>query len=289
MFFVVAVTSNGTPVASILTRPATRPPSSGEGVDRTRPRRRFTPRRIAAALGVLAVIALTAWAAWGHGDAQTLRVEADRLTVSTVSDAPFQEYVAVTGTLQPLRTVFLDAVEGGQVVHRHVDEGDTVAAGQVLFTLRNDDLALEVMGSEAQLEEQAASLRQNRLQMDQTALDLEQQVAELDYQITRLERDEARLTGLVEAGVTPENDLLSTRDELEYARRRRALTLEGQRSQAAQRQTQMRDMAASVERLRENLALVRRSSSNLIVRAPVDGQWGQWAPFGPCSRKSGQG
>ncbi|MEM1056623.1 MAG: HlyD family efflux transporter periplasmic adaptor subunit [Bacteroidota bacterium] len=263
---------NGAPAGSILTQPASRPGTSGEGVDRTRPRRRFTPRRIAAGLGTLAVLALIAWAIWGRSDAQTLRVQADRLTISTVADAPFQEYVAVTGTLQPLRTVFLDAVEGGQVVRRHVEEGDTVAAGQVLFTLRNDDLALEVMGSESQLEEQAASLRQNRLQMDQTALDLEQQIAELDYQITRLERDEARLAGLVEAGATPEKDLLATRDELEYARRRRALTLEGQQSQAAQRQTQMRDMAASVGRLRENLALVRRSSSNLIVRAPVDGQ-----------------
>ncbi|MEL6616407.1 MAG: biotin/lipoyl-binding protein, partial [Bacteroidota bacterium] len=165
---------NGTPsieplapeAPSILFQPAggTPPPGSGEGMDRQVMRRRFTPRRIAAVLGVLAVVALLAWAIWGRSDAQTLRVDADRLSVSTVEEAPFQEYVAVTGTLQPLRTVFLDAVEGGQVVRRHVEEGDTVSAGQVLFTLRNDDLALEVMGSEAQLEEQAASLRQNRLQ-----------------------------------------------------------------------------------------------------------------------------
>ncbi|MEM0962553.1 MAG: HlyD family efflux transporter periplasmic adaptor subunit [Bacteroidota bacterium] len=266
-------TSTGHASVSILTTPAGDSPStSGEGVDRQRTPRRFTPRRIAAGVGILAVAALIAWAIWGRSDAQTLRVDADRLTVSTVEDAPFQEYVAVTGTLQPLRTVFLDAIEGGQVVHRHVEEGDTVSAGQVLFTLRNDDLALEVMGSESQLEEQAASLRQNRLQMDQSALDLEQQVAELDYQITRLERDETRLVGLVGQGAAPEKDLIATRDELAYARRRRALTIEGQRSQSAQRRTQMRDMAASVSRLRENLALVRRSSSNLTVRAPVDGQ-----------------
>ena len=258
------------PEASLLTRPVGA--GTGEGVDRKRPRRLVTPRRIGAVLAGLAVVALVAWALWGHPEGQTLRVEADRLTVATVDEGPFQEYVAVTGTVHPLRTVVLDAVEGGQVVRRHVEEGDTVRAGQVLFTLRNDDLALEVLGSESQLEEQAAALRQNRLQMDQAALDLEQQLAQLDYDVTRLERDEARLSGLVGRGAAPEKELLATQDELAYARRRRALTARGAGQQEAQRAVQMRDMAASVGRLRENLALVRRSSTNLTVRAPVDGQ-----------------
>ena len=261
-----------TPQGSLLARPVGAASGAGEGVDRERPRRRVTPRRVAAALAALAVAALAAWAAWGRPEGQTLRVEADRLTVATVADGPFQEYVAVTGTVHPLRTVVLDAVEGGQVVRRWVEEGDTVRAGQVLFTLRNDDLALEVLGSEAQLEEQAAALRQNRLQMDQSALDLEQQLAQLDYDVTRLERDEARLAGLVGRGAAPEKDLLAVRDELAYARRRRALTARGAEQQEAQRGVQLRDMAASVGRLRENLALVRRSSTNLTVRAPVAGQ-----------------
>lgn len=257
--------------ASLLTRPVGST-TTGEGVDRKRPRRRFTPRRVGLALAALAFVALAAYALWGRPEGQTLHVERDRLTIVAVEDGPFQEYVAVTGTVHPLRTVVLDAVEGGQVVRRHVEEGDTVRGGQTLFTLRNDDLALEVLGSESQLEEQAAALRQNRLQMDASALDLEQQLAQLDYDVTRLERDEARLAGLVSRGAAPEKDLLATRDELAYARRRRALTARGAEQQEAQRRVQMRDMAASVGRLRENLALVRRSSTNLTVRAPVDGQ-----------------
>ena len=258
------------PRPSVLARPVGS--GGGEGVDRKRAKRLVTPRRVAAGLAAVLVATLAAWALWGRGEGQTLRVDADRLTVATVEDGPFQEYVAVTGTAHPLRSVVLDAVEGGQVVRRHVEEGDTVAAGQLLFTLRNDDLALEVMGSESQLEEQAAALRQNRLQMDQAALDLEQQVAQLDYDITRLERDEARVGGLVARGAAAEKDLLAIRDELAYARRRRDLTARGAEQQAAQRRVQTRDMAASVGRLRENLALVRRSSTNLAVRAPVAGQ-----------------
>ena len=255
---------------SVLTRPVGA--GTGEGLDTRRPRRRLTPRRVGAGLLALALGAFGIWWSAQQGEGQALRVDLDRLTVSEVADGPFQEYVAVTGTAHPLRTVVLDAVESGQVVRRHVEAGDTVRAGQVLFSLRNDDLALEVMGSESQLEEQAAALRQNRLQMDQSALDLEQQVAELDYTITRLERDEARVGGLVARGAAPQKDIDAIRDELAYARQRRALTSRSQQQQAAQRAAQMRDMGASVERLRENLALVRRASTNLTVRAPVDGQ-----------------
>ena len=269
-----AAPKNGVP--SILARPVGAPlggpVGSGEGEDRRMPRRRKTIRRAGIAAVIVALVAAGAVAFWSRPEGQTLRVQTDRLTVATVADGPFQEYVAVTGTVSPLRTVFLDAVEGGQVVRRFVQAGDTVRAGQVLFTLRNDDLALEVMSSESQMEEQAARLRENRLQMDQSALDLEQQVAQLDYDVTRLERDEARVGGLVARGAAPQKEIDAIRDELAYTRRRRDLTSEGQRQQAAQRSVQGRDMAASVSRLRDNLALVRRSSSSLTVRAPVGGQ-----------------
>ena len=257
---------------SVLSRPVGSPLGSGEGIDSKRKKRFVTPTRAAAVLAILGIIALAVYALWGRPEGQTLRVEADRLTIATVADGPFQEYVAVTGTVSPLRTVFLDAVEGGQVVRRLVEAGDTVGAGQVLFTLRNDDLALEVMSSESQMEEQAARLRENRLQMDQSALDLQQQIAQLDYDITRLERDEARVGGLVARNAAPQKDLDAIRDELAYSRRRRELTAEGQRQQEAQRSVQSTDMSASVERLRDNLALVRQSSNSLTVRAPVGGQ-----------------
>ena len=242
-------------------------------MDRQKPKRRVTPKRVVGAGAVLAVAALVAWAVWGRAPEQTLRVHADRLAVATVVDEPFQEYLAVTGTVQPLRTVFLDAIVGGQVVRRLVDEGDTVRAGQALFTLRNDDLALTVLGSESQLEEQAAAMRQNRLALDQNRLSLEQQLAEQDYNITRLEREAARLDRLEAGGAVATQEGERVRDELAYARRRRALALEGHRADSAQRQAQLRDMDASLARLRENLDLVRGTRQGLVVRAPVDGQF----------------
>ena len=221
---------------------------------------------------VAAAVAVAAWLGVG-GDVDELRVEADRLTIAAVGEGPFQEYVSVTGTVRPLRTVFLDAVVGGQVVRRLVSEGDTVEAGRALFVLKNDETALQIMSSEAQIEEQASSIRQARLALDQNQLSLQQQLAELDYQIVRLERAEARTAGLESRGAAPPKELEEIRDELAYARRRRELTLAAHETDQTQRAAQLRDMEAATRRLRDNLALVRGAREDLVVRAPVAGQF----------------
>jgi len=236
-------------------------------------------------LGVAALVALVVFA-WPSGE-RAVRVDATRLTLAAAAEGPFQEHVSALATVRPLRTVFLDAVVGGQVVRRLVDEGDTVRVGQPLFILQNDEVALQVVAHEAQLEEQASALRQNRLALDKTAtegaqaeLAVDRTLAELDFEIARLTRERDRTAGLVDRGAMAPQDLDALAGELSYAQRRRALALRerdltaaARHQDGAQRTAQLRDMEASVGRLRQNLALVRGTTSDLVVRAPVDGQF----------------
>lgn len=265
-------TTNGTPPAasSLLTRPLAT--GRGEGVDRVRRTRPRALRRLALAAVGLAVVAAGAWLAL-RGEGAELRVASERLTIVPVVEGPFQEYAAVTGTLRPLRTVFLDAVVGGQVARRLVDDGDTVRVGEPLFVLKNDDTALQVMSAEAQIEEQVSTIRAARLELDRNQLALQQQLAELDYEITRLERAETRTAGLAARGAAPAMDLEALRDELAYTQRRRELTLAAHEADQAQRAARLREMEASIGRFRDNLALVRSARADLVVRAPVDGQF----------------
>src|SRR5688572_7332451 len=128
------------PANGVLTQPLGSLPGSGGGMDRQLRQRRFPPRRIVLLVAIVALIALLAYALLGQGGGQQLRVERDRLTISTVSRGAFQEYVAVTGTVRPERTVYLDAVVGGQVATRLAEEGAMVEAGQALLMLTNDNL-----------------------------------------------------------------------------------------------------------------------------------------------------
>lgn len=256
----------------VLTQPLGTLPGSGEGMDRKLRKRRFPPKRVALVAGLVALAALLVYAFLGRGGGQRLQVERDRLTVSTVEEGAFQEYVAVTGSVLPERTVYLDAVVGGKVTERLVEEGAMVAAGQPLLVLTNDNLTLQMMSSEAQLQEQISTIRSQRLALDQNQLNLSQQLVELDYDITRLRRERDRLADLVDDGFVSRAEYERVRDEHDYAVRRRGLTREGFANDSLSRALQLRQMDGAMDRLHRNLGLVQETMANLVVRAPVGGQ-----------------
>ena len=259
---------------SILAQPAGRSVGalSGAGMDRAVEAPVWTRARIALLLGAVVLVGLVAWGVAGRGAGQSLRVDRDRLTVATVERGAFQEYVAVTGTLLPARTVYLDAVVGGQVEERFVEEGAYVEAGQPIVRLANDNLTLQMLSSEAQLAQQLNEIRTTRLALDQNALDLAQQMTELDYNLTRLRREHDRAKKLHEGAALARQEYEAVRDEYDYMRSRRALTQQGHRQDSLVRAEQVRQMDGQVGRLRQNLGLVRQAMDNLVVRAPIAGQ-----------------
>ncbi|NNF59593.1 MAG: efflux RND transporter periplasmic adaptor subunit [Rhodothermaceae bacterium] len=260
--------SNST--GSILSKPVGS--LSGEGMDRRVKKKRWTPRRLGLIAAGVAVVALIVWALLGRGGGQRLNVEQDRLTIATVEEGAFQEYVAVTGTVLPARTIYLDAVVGGQVEEKFVEEGAVVQAGQAILRLSNDNLTLQMLSSEAQLAEQLNNIRATRLALDQNALNLAQQMTELDYNITRLRREHDRTEDLADRGSIARQEYEAIRDEYAYMQRRRDLTRQSHRQDSLARVEELRQMEGQVSRLRRNLSLVQSTLDNLVVRAPIDGQ-----------------
>ena len=155
-------------------------------------RRLVTPLRVAIAAGVASLVALTVYAYLEYGLTRTLTVGAERVTVSAVAYDTFREYIPVTGNVVPRTTVYLDAIEGGQITAVHVEEGALVTAGQPLVTFKNANLELQVIGAEAQLTEQLNYLSTTRQSFEQSRLRNRRELIDIDYQIDRLTRDLAR-------------------------------------------------------------------------------------------------
>lgn len=247
--------------------------TGGEGVDRKIEKQLVTPKRAALAAAALAVVVILGWLLWdAAAGGQTLSVEREKLTVSTAERGPFQEYIAVTGTAVPRRTVVLDAVEGGRVEEVFVREGAEVEEGEPLLRLSNSDLQLRLISSEAQLSEQTSRLQTMRFQMEQNRLDLRQQLAQMDYEIRRLSREHARNEQLYEKELIAESEYEQTKDELEYQQRRRDLTQEAYRQDSLSQAGRLGQMEASVSRMRRSFSTMQENLENLTVRAPVAGR-----------------
>ena len=98
-------------------------------------------------------------------DASTLRVNAETLSVSEVVDGQFNDYIRISGQVQPMTTVQLSPRESGIVEKIVIEEGSQVSKGDVIVILSNDDLDLEILNSEANLAEKENVLRNTMIQL----------------------------------------------------------------------------------------------------------------------------
>lgn len=243
------------------------------GMDKKIERSR-TPLIIKSVVGLLA-LGVLGWFGKGVLDDSsipTFRVDRSKLSISAVQPGTFEDFIPVRGTVTPLTSVFLDAVEGGRVEKIHVRNGALVEAGQPLLELSNATLQLDVISREAQVSEQLNNLRNTRLAMEQNRLSLKSQLVDIDYHITRLERLVERRGELARQRLIPEADYQDVVDELDYQRRRREVTIESQQQDEVLRESQIASLEDSVEQLQRNLAIARGNLESLTVTAPISGQ-----------------
>jgi HlyD family secretion protein len=241
-------------------------------VDRPIVRKRWTLKRIGK-VGIPAAFFMVLLLYFLIGDhSSKLNVEAERITISTVTKAPFQEYIPVTGTIQPLQTFFLDAAEGGRIDSIFVEAGNVVSKGDRILKLANTNSQLDVLYREALLFEQINNARNTRLAIEQNSLTLRGQLADVEYQIIRLQRLHDRDTLLFRKQLISRQEFEQVTDEYEYWQSKQIITVENFKQDSLLRRVQLDQLNASIKRMQSNLDLVKRSLEDLVVRAPISGE-----------------
>jgi len=202
----------------------------------------------------------------------TLSVSSEEIAVGPVKAVPFQDYLPVRATVAPLRTVFVGAVEGGEVAQVMVQDGVSVTAGAMLATLSNPQLQLDVTSREAAIAGQLGSVSAQRLTLQQNLTAQDNSIAETSYNLLKADRDLEIRRRLHEQGFESDAGVKSFQDESRYyATRLAALRKARLRDQAvAVRQADEIDQTAA--RLRNNLDVVEHSLLALTLRAPVSGR-----------------
>lgn len=203
---------------------------------------------------------------------RALKVQNDRIVVSEVVVGEFDDFIPVRGQVAPLRTVFLDAIEGGRVEGIFVEDGASVAPGQLLVILSNTSLQLDVIGREAEVTEQLNNLRNTELSLEQNRLAHKSNLVEINYNIIRLERDIERKRPLVKDGHVSQALFEQLEDEYNYYKARREVTLESQASDERLQKAQMEQLRTAGAQLEKNLKVARGNLDSLNMTAPVQGK-----------------
>ncbi|WP_083264448.1 efflux RND transporter periplasmic adaptor subunit [Pseudohongiella acticola] len=226
----------------------------------------------AIALVVACAVIWFVYQAISNASVRTARVPLNQLIISNVQMGTLEDVVSVRGTVQPLNSVFLDAVNGGVVERIFVEEGAFVEAGQPLLQLSNTSLRLSVAGNDTAITEQLNNLTNIANGLETTQLSTEREIINLEYRIITLERQMRRQQELVAERLISQENFDVIIDDLEFNRRLLANTEARQALEDRIRQDRQLQIAQQIEKLEENLALSQSSFESLLVRAPITGQ-----------------
>ena len=205
---------------------------------------------------------------------KTLRVDKDIVTISNAVKGEFNDYIRLSGRVQPMTTIQLSPQEGGIVEQILIEEGSPVKAGDAILVLSNDNLDLSILNSEAELAEKENILRNTQIQMEQQKLDVRQNELEYGIQVERLRRAYEQQKALYEDKLIAREDYLKAEEDYNLARQKYELIRERSRQDSLYRGTQIDRMEESLQNMLLNMHMIRRRKDALIVKAPIDGELG---------------
>lgn len=215
---------------------------------------------------------LIIYAYLNSGGKTTLKVDRNKITISEVTEAPFREYIAVTGTVEPIQTVYLDLPEGGKVMERFIQEGAIVKAGDPIIRLDNPNLTLQVMSTQSGFLQAESMSRQAKFTFEQNLLSRQSQLLTLETELQNQARLFKNNKILYQKGMISQNEydlgvekyetLLKGRDLLKTVLQKDSAVIKQLLEQGEQ----------NVELSKNYLNLVRSQLANLTVKAPISGQ-----------------
>ncbi|OZI06731.1 efflux transporter periplasmic adaptor subunit [Siphonobacter sp. BAB-5385] len=239
-------------------------------MDKKIERKFWNRKRVFFLTGGLLLVSLTLWALVFRDKRTQLRVETEKLTVLSVSQGAFNEFIPVNGTVIPIQSVQLDAVEGGSIEKIFKQSGDMVKAGDVILQLSNTELKLNVLTRETALYDQLNNARTSRLQLQQNTLALQNTLAEIDYQVKIKEQQLNRNDKA--SKYLSEKEMQDVREEVSYQKRRRNVTQRSYMQDSLIRIQQNSQLSQSEKRIWESIQNVGQMLDNLLVKAPISGQ-----------------
>jgi HlyD family secretion protein len=222
---------------------------------------------------VISVIAIIILYSFIFGDRSSrLNVDKDKITISTVEYGPFQEYIPVTGTVQPIETFLLDVSDGGKVVKKFVEEGAFVNVGDPIIKLDNATLTLNIIYNEANVFQQINSLRSTRLSMEESRLNLQSQLLDTEHDLSQQKITYENDKVLYDKNLISKVEFENARDQYNYLVNKKRLAIETYKQDSLFRSQQIDQLEKSVNTLQENLNITKKQLEDLTVKAPIKGQ-----------------
>ncbi|MEO6405209.1 MAG: efflux RND transporter periplasmic adaptor subunit [Ferruginibacter sp.] len=241
-------------------------------MDRVIAKKRWTKKRILLIAGLVGLVALI-YASWFFTTGKTkLNVNADRITISEIKQGTFQEFIPVNGVVLPVTTIYLDALEGGRVEEKFVDDGAIMKKGQPILRLSNTDLELSLVNQETSVFNLLTQMQISRNAAQQNTIGKLNQRTDVDNALKEAERVYKLNQKLYAEKVIGSQEFKQAENNYNYQLQKKNLSDQVLKKDTLSTNQELNQAKQSFARTQNALQVMRKKVGDLIVRAPVDGQ-----------------
>jgi len=242
-------------------------------VDRKIEKSRWNSKRLLMIAGIAALVGLIVFVAvTGLTGKSKYNVPVDRITISDITKGPFSEFIPINGVVMPQITEYIDAVQGGTVQERFVEDGAKLHKGDPIVRLSNNDVELALASNETQLYNLQTQMQINKNNSSQNTVNKLQQMADVESLYKEAERVYNLDKNLYAQKAIGLQEFKIAENNYNYQLKKRNLTREILRQDTALLKVQNEQAAEQYKQMKHSLDLMRQQVSDLTVKAPIDGQ-----------------
>jgi HlyD family secretion protein len=241
-------------------------------VDRVIEKKYWSRKRILTIGGIVVLVALIAASYYYTSGGSKLNVDTDRITISTITKGSFQENIPVNGIVLPLTTIYLDAVEGGRVEEKYVEDGAMMKKGQPILRLSNTDLQLGLVTQETNVYNLLTQMQISKNAAQQNTVSKLNQMTDVESELKEAERIYNLDKHLYEEKAIGSQEFLKAKNDYDYYLQKKKLTDKILQQDSISTEQQLKQARQSFEGSQTALNVMKEKVGDLIVRAPIDGQ-----------------
>jgi HlyD family secretion protein len=241
-------------------------------VDRKIERKGWSKKRIFTVAGITGVVLLIAASIYFTSGKSKLNVDPERVTISEVKNGAFQEFIPVNGVVLPVTTIYLDAVEGGRVEEKFVEDGSFVKKDQPILRLSNTDIELSLVNQQTSVYNLLTQMQISRNASQQNTVNKLNQLTDVESQFREAKRVYELNKSLYDQKAIGLQEFKQSENNYNYQLEKLKLTKQLLKQDSVSNTQQVSQAQQSYRGSQNALDVMRKKVGDLVVRAPIDGQ-----------------
>jgi len=240
-------------------------------MDKKIKKKTFTAKRVITVLGGAGLVFLILYVFVFADKASKLNIDLEKISMATVVEGPFQEYIPIEGEVQPKTTFRLDAKVGGNVQEKFLEGGVEVHKGDTILKLENSQLEMNYITQQTQTNRLRNEIENTNNGLKQSLFRSNAQVITIDFDIDEAKDIYTRNQQLWKDKVISEQEFLNSKRRFDRLVATRVNTIRTKEFDSLNSVNQVNQNTERLVTSQESLRIVEGQLDDLWVTAPVDG------------------